>query len=100
MNGEGIGDGSRTKKPLSFVKRGNDWSAKGLSDDRLRPTINRIIRLASAGLIIEHVGADFLLRRISPLQDRDRLAWLYGCAADMMRLLSGLANNLSVFVHA
>ena len=54
------------------VERGNDWREVGLSDDRLRLTINRITRLKAARLTIEHVGADFLLRRISPLQKRDR----------------------------
>ena len=82
------------------VKRGKDWSSRGLIEDRPRPAINRITRLAAAGLTIEHVGADFLLRRISPLPERDRPTWLYGDAADMMRLLPGLANNLSVYGHA
>ena len=67
MNGEGTGAGFRTKKPPSFVKRGKDWRAKGLSEDRLRPTINRIIRLAAARLTIEKEGADFLRCRIALL---------------------------------
>ena len=49
------------------VERGKDWSAKGLTEDWLCPTINRITRLKAVGLTIEHVGADFLLRRIAPL---------------------------------
>ena len=38
------------------VQRDKDWSAKGLSEDMLHPTTNRIIRLAAARLTIEHVG--------------------------------------------
>ena len=45
-------------------------------------------------------GADFLLRGISPLEERDRPAWLYGDAADKISLLLGLANKLSVYGHA
>ena len=77
-----------------------DWSLRGLTEDRLHPVINRITRLATVGLTIEHVGVDFLLHHISSLQERDRPAWLYGGAADRMRLLPGLANNLSVYGHA
>ena len=82
------------------VERGKDWSAIGLTEDRLRPKINRITRLRTARLTIEHVGADFLFCRISPLQERDRPTWLYGDDADRMRPLPGLANNLSIYSHA
>ena len=82
------------------VERGKEWSALGLSEDRLSPAINRITRVKAAGLTIELVGADFLLRRISSLQEWDMPALLYGDATDKMRLLPGLANNLSVYGHA
>lgn len=79
--------------------RGNDWSKLGLTDDRLRPVLNRIARLKAARLTIEQVGADFLWRRIAPLQKRDRFAWEYGDAADRMCLYPGLVNNLSIYGH-
>ena len=41
------------------VKRGKDWSSRGLIEDRPRPAINRITRLAAAGLSIEHAGKIF-----------------------------------------
>ena len=44
------------------VERDRDWSAKGLTEDRLRLAINKITHLAAAELTIEHVEADFLLR--------------------------------------
>ena len=55
--------------------------------------------MKAVGLTIKHVGADFLLCGISPLQVRDRPAWLYGDAADRITLLRGLLNNLSVYGH-
>ena len=60
----------------------------------------RITRLRAAGLTIEMVGADFLWRRIAPLQKRARFAWEYKNAADVMRLHTGLGNNLTVLQHA
>ena len=80
--------------------RDSEWREFGLTDDRLCPAINMITRLKAAGRTIGHVGADFLRRCIAPLQKRDRFAWQYGDAADRMRLLTGLANNLSVYGHA
>ena len=80
------------------VERGKDWSLRGLTEDRLRPAINRITRLAAAGLTIERVGAIFF----SAASHRCRKGTdLRGCmvAADRMRLLPGLANNLSVYGH-
>ena len=56
--------------------------------------------MKAIALTIEHMGEDFLLRPISPLQKRDIQAWLYGDARDRMRLILGLANNLSVYGHA
>ena len=85
---------------MECVERGKDWSAKGLTEDSLRPAINRITRLRTAGLTIEHVGADFLVRRILSLHKRDRPTWLYGNTGDRMRLLPGLANNLFVYADA
>lgn len=46
------------------------------------------------------MGADFLRRRIAPLQKRDRFAWEYKNAADWMRLYPSVANNLTVMSHA
>ena len=82
------------------IERDKEWSAFGLTNDRLRPAINIITRLKAAGITIEHVGADFLLLHISPLQKRDIPAWLYGDVGDRMRLLLGLANNLSLYGHS
>ena len=78
---------------------GNEWRELGLTDNRLRPVLNRIACLKAVGLTIKHVGDDFLRRRITPLQKRDRFAWRYGYAADKMRLYLGPTNKLSVYAH-
>ena len=80
--------------------RNNEWREFGLTDDRLHPAINSITRLNATGLTIGHVEADFLRSRIVPLLKRDGFASQYGDAADKMRLLPGLTNNLSVYGHA
>ena len=94
------------EEPQIYVKHGWNVSSGARNgalmdtNDTLRPAINRITRLKAARLTIEHVGAYFLLLRISPLQRRDGPAWLYDDAGDSMRFLLGLANNLSVYDHA
>ena len=86
----------RTKR----VQRGKDWSDVSKCDGKLTIALDRITRLRAAGLTIEMVGADFLWRRIAPLQKRARFAWEYKNAADVMRLHTGLGNNLTVLQHA
>jgi hypothetical protein len=68
-------------------------------DKKLTPALNQIARLKAAGLTIEIVGADFLRRRIAPLQKRQRYTWEYQNAADIMWLYQGLGNNLTVMQH-
>lgn len=43
-------------------------------DEKLTIAVTRIHRLRAAGLTIEMVGADFLRRRIAPLQNKLREA--------------------------
>jgi hypothetical protein len=89
--------------PLSFceprkapVARGKDWGEADLEDKKLGIAITRIHRLRLAGLTVGMVGADFLRRRIAPLQDRKRPAWEFKNAADIMRLRPGLNFNFTV----
>ena len=82
------------------VERGKDWSAKGLTEDRLCPAIKRVTHLAAAGLTIEHVGADFLRHRIASLHRRDKFSWEYRDATDRMWLYPGRNDNLTVMSHA
>ena len=46
------------------------------------------------------IWADFLRRRIAPLHNKGRPAWLSMNAADIMRLRPGLDHNLTVLRHA
>ena len=54
------------------IVRGNDWSNVAPEDERLKIAITRILCLRLAGLTVGAVGADFLRRRIAPLQERGR----------------------------
>src|SRR3954454_23657044 len=76
--------------------RGRDWSAVAPDDDKLQLAVTRILRLRRAGLTVGAVGADFLRRRIAPLQEKGRLAWEFHNAADIMRLRPGLNFQFTV----
>ena len=56
----------------------------------------RILRLRRAKPTVGAVGANFLRRRIAPLQERKRPAWEFENAADIMRLRPGLNFNFTV----
>jgi hypothetical protein len=78
------------------VVRGKDWSELDPEEKKFAIAITRIQRLRLAGLTVGMVGADFLRRRIAPLQDRKRPAWDFKNAADIMRLRPGLNYNFTV----
>ena len=59
----------------------------------------RILCLTEAGLTLEMIGADFIRRRIAPLHNKGRPAWLFTNAADIMRLRPGLDHNFTVMRH-
>lgn len=63
-------------------------------DKKLETAITRMLRTKSAGLTVEMVGADFLARRIAPLQDSQNFAWEYDNTVDMMRERLGIHDNL------
>ena len=65
-------------------------------NDRLKIAVTRILRLRLTGLTVGAVGANFLRRRIAPLQERGRPTWEFKNAADIMRLRSGLNYNFTV----
>src|SRR3954465_14856161 len=78
------------------VVRGRDWSDLAPDNAKLKIAVTRILRLRFAGLTVGAVGADFLHRRIAPLQERGRPAWEFQNAADIMRLRPGLNYNFTV----
>ena len=53
------------------------WEEAPEMDERYGPVLTRIAELGTAGLTSIMVAADFLRRRIAPLQERTRPAWLY-----------------------
>ena len=60
-----------------------------------------ILRLRAAGLTIEMVGANFIRRRIAPLQHRGgRLALAYVNFADIIQMWTGYNSNLTMMGHA
>jgi hypothetical protein len=81
------------------IVRDENWSAFDPSDEKLAIATTRILRLREAGLTIEMIGADFLRRRIAPLQDKGRPAWQFVNAADVMRLRPGMDHNLTIMQH-
>src|SRR3954466_8985863 len=85
-----------TARRQTPVVHGSDWSNVALEDDRLKIAVARIQRLRLAGLTVGAVGADFLRRRIAPLQERRRPAWEFQNAADIMRLRLDLNFNFTV----
>src|SRR4051812_2344241 len=76
--------------------RGRDWSDLAPDDAKLKIAATRILRLRFAGPTVGAVGADFLRRRIAPLQERGKPDWEFQNAADIMRLRPGLNYNFTV----
>jgi hypothetical protein len=81
------------------IARNNEWSAFDAEDAKLTVATTRILRLKNAGLTVDMIGADFLRRRIAPLQNKGRPAWEFQNAADIMRLRPGLDHNLTTMQH-
>ncbi|KAJ1258614.1 hypothetical protein BS78_10G089600 [Paspalum vaginatum] len=59
------------------------------------PVLARIAELVSGGLTSLHVLADFLRRRLAPLQMRPRLAWNYTCSNDCSQVVRGEDHDLT-----
>ena len=81
------------------VRRG-DWSYVDADEVKLTVATTRILCLTEARLTLEMIGADFIRRRIAPLHNKGRPAWLFTNAADIMRLRPGLDHNFTVMGHA
>ena len=79
------------------VRRSN-WSDVDADDEKLTVATTRILRLTEAGLTLEMIGADFIRRRIAPLHNKGRPAWLFTNLADIMRLRPSLDHNFTVMV--
>ena len=81
------------------IRRG-DWSDVDADDAKLTVATTRILRLTEARLTVEMIRVDFIRRRIAPLHNKGRPAWLFMNATYIMRLRPGLEHNLTVMGHA
>ena len=80
--------------------RRDDWGEVNAKNEKLTIATTRIHRLTMVGLTLEMIGADFPRRRIAPLHNKGRPAWLFRNTADIMRLRPGLNHNFTVMGHA
>ena len=66
-----------------------------MEDARLRPVLNRINDLRRVGLTSLMVVADFLRRRLAPLREHARPAWMYTGPRDVTRTCVGEDEDLN-----
>jgi hypothetical protein len=71
------------------------WKAVPFLTAEFNPVLDRIKELARGGLTSLMVLADFLRRRIAPLQQRSRSAWLYTGETDCCRIVRGRGSDPS-----
>jgi hypothetical protein len=65
------------------------WKAKPMIPEELGPVLNRVKNLQRSGLTSMMVLGDFLKRRIAPLQQRSRMAYMYTGPNDCCRIARG-----------
>jgi hypothetical protein len=71
------------------------WKAKPTLSKELKLVLDRVTELARRGLTQMMVLGDFLQRRIAPLQQRSRLAYMYTGTNDCSRLQRGVGTELT-----
>ena len=81
--------GWRHEEPLkpyepAIVREG--WSAQALAGDLLYPMVEKVNILRNAGLTVQMVVAEFIRRRLAPLQAHERALWDFSGRHDEMRL--------------
>jgi hypothetical protein len=81
-----------TKGPL--IDR-NSWKARPSLLAELDPVLDRVKVLARGGLTSMMVLGDFLRRRIAPLQQRSRLAFMFTRVNDCSRIVRGAGMDLT-----
>ncbi|KAJ1264671.1 hypothetical protein BS78_08G017900 [Paspalum vaginatum] len=72
-----------------------EWGASTDLPPEFSSMLARITELVSSGLTSMHVLADFLRRRLAPLQMRPRPAWGYTGPNDCSRVVCGEDNDLT-----
>ena len=81
-----------TSEPASDRKA---WRAKPSLPSEFDPVLEKIKALAEGGLTLMHVVGDFLNHRITPLQQRSRMAWSYTGSNDCSRVQRGEDADLT-----
>jgi hypothetical protein len=71
------------------------WKAKSSLPEELDPVLSRVKTLARGGLTSMMVLGDFLRRRITPLQQRSRMASMYTGPNDCCRIARGPGTDLT-----
>ena len=74
------------QKPYEPAVVRREWGAQVLAADILRPVVRKVNMLRDAGLTAEMVVAEFLQRRLAPLQAHERAFWECSGRDDEMRL--------------
>jgi hypothetical protein len=73
----------------------NTWKVRPTIPAELDPVLNRIKKLARSGLTSMMVLGDFLKRRIAPLQQRTRMAYVYTGLNDCCRIARGPGGDFT-----
>jgi hypothetical protein len=71
------------------------WKARPTIPVELDPVLSRIKKLARSGLTSMMVLGDFLKRRIAPLQQRSRMAYVYTGLNDCCRIARGPGGDFT-----
>jgi hypothetical protein len=73
----------------------NTWKAKPMIPKELGPVLDRVKNLQRSGLTSLMVLGDFLKRRIAPLQQRSRMAYMYIGLNDCSRIVRGPGSEFT-----
>jgi hypothetical protein len=73
----------------------SSWKAKPSLPEELDPVLDRVKTLARGGLTSMMVLGNFLRRRIAPLQQRSRMAYMYTGSNDYCKIVCGHGTDLT-----
>lgn len=74
------------EEPVDFSERRKSWGQVWIRSKEYSALFARLAELKSQGLNGAMVAGEFLLRRITPLQEHTEAIWSYARAEDVMRL--------------
>jgi hypothetical protein len=71
------------------------WEDEPAADSRMQEVLSRITGLGAQGLTATMVVGDYLRRRLAPLRERGRPAWMYTGVTDHGRTAAGPGSNFT-----